>query len=170
MSFLRPNDINCLTLTSRLSGGHSSDILPSKPSCYIYRGKESFDTHIWMLKTLLGQSVTDPKKDTFQLYVVAACFPKMLRRMETEGIPKLYFDCLLGLKSKTFGYIEQPYIATTRSNKDPDRKFLEIIPFLQEVTTDISNLRKTASEIAAEVKKPCEIYNENTYMEFHRLL
>jgi hypothetical protein len=120
-----------------------------------------------MLKTLIGRSAQPDDLKILSLYVIAASFPKMLRRMQGR-IPKRYFDCLLNLKSTTFGFIEQPDIVTT-NGKNPDRLFLNIIPNLKPgiTKTDISNLRQIAKD---GVETPCKIYNENTYMEFHGLL
>ena len=69
-----------------------------------------------------------------------------------------------------FGFIahEQPDIAMTKDSSS-DRSFLEIIRGLQPgvVSTNISNLRRMSEETKDVA---CEIYNENTYMEFHGLL
>jgi hypothetical protein len=117
-----------------------------------------------MLKTLLGIS-TDLK--SFDRYVIAASFPKMLRRLDRGRIPMRYFKCLLSLEEATFEFIELPDIETT--NKD-DHSFLSIIPSLK-TKTDISNLKQMAGERAKNsgLNMPT-IYNKNTYMEFHRLL
>lgn len=122
-----------------------------------------------MLKTLIGKSANDPK--TLEYYVIAASFPKMLRRLNGTHIPRIYFDCLSGLsrlESKSLSFLDQPVIATMRSKHD-DHLFLGIIPSLR-VDTDISNLRKMAKEMGNDMNTSCKIYNENTYMEFHRLL
>ena len=56
---------------------------------------------------------------------------------------------------------------STRSSHD--QLFLNAIPFLAEfATTKIPNLQKMA-QLATE-NKPLNIYNKDTYMEFHKLL
>ena len=119
---------------------------------------------------LIGRSAQPAGQITHSLYVIAASFPKMLCRMHSNGIPKRYFDCLMHLKSKTFDYIEQPDIATTKS-EDRDQWFLDIIPSLKtaKVDMDISNPMQMV-EAKDTMKTPCKIYNKNTYMEFHGLL
>ncbi len=133
----------------------------------MYRLKESLATHTWMLKTLLRrlkdnqQSESDMKN--LLLYVIATCHPKMYYRI-TNGPSLLYFDCLVGLIDASFNFVEHPEIPSTRSDG-----FLDAIPFLAEsATTKIPNLQQTA-QLAIE-KKPFDIYNKNTYMEFHALL
>lgn len=122
-----------------------------------------------MLKTLIGRSSQPEGRTTLSLYVIAVSFPKMLRRMHGSRITKCYFDCLQRLKSKTFEFVEQPNIV--ENDKNPDRHFIRNIRTLPNtLNTDISNLRKAAEESNGGVTEPCEIYNENTYMEFHGLL
>ena len=133
-------------------------------SCPACRGsKWSFDTHIWMLKTLLGIS-KDLK--SFNRYVISASFPKMCRRLDGGPILKCYFNCLLNLEKTTFQFIKYPDSETT--DKD-DHSFLSIIPSLK-TKTDISNLKQMAGERAKNPGlMPCAIYNKDTYLEFHRL-
>lgn len=98
----------CLTFSSELSGRRPSDFLPFKLLYYAHRDNGSFDTHIWMLKTLLGRSKDDPT--TLRLYIVAASFPKMKHRMKNRFISERYFHCLIGMDLKTFDFTEPPYI------------------------------------------------------------
>jgi len=144
-----------------MSGRCFGDFLPFKLSCHARRGNESFDTHIWMLKTLLGRSGKDTK--TLQLYIIAASIPKMLYRMERH-ISTCYFDCLTNMKLTTFDFPEPPHMATTRSN---DSLFIEILSQLIKFM-DIPNLQLAKGAEVAET--PCEIYNKETYVEFHRVL
>lgn len=122
-----------------------------------------------MLKTLIGRSARPDDRKTFTLYVISASFKKMYSRLRSNGIPKQYFDCLQSLKSTTFGFIEH---GIAKQDSHRDQLFLEIIPHLKTsvVTTDITNLRQTAKEIADDAATPREIYNEKTYLEFHGLL
>ena len=44
----------------------------------MYTGVEMFETHVWMLKTLLGQSrVSSEDSELFHLYGIATSFEKM---------------------------------------------------------------------------------------------
>ena len=117
-----------------------------------------------MLQTLLGRSATSLHE--LQFYVIAASYPKMLFRMSSRRFAKRYFDCFRKLESVDFKFIEHPSTATTGSNgTHPDQLLLEMIPLLP--AEDIPNLRQIAKDV---VKTPHEIYNKDTYMEFHRLL
>ena len=118
-----------------------------------------------MLKTLLGQSRHNP--NTLRLYIVAASFPKMLHRMKIR-LSEHYFDCLNGIESGTFGFTEPPCIATKKPNdQHPDQNFLDFLPGLRSA----ANIPKLLS-----VREKCmgigthEIYNKETYTEFHNLL
>lgn len=69
-----------------------------------------------------------------------------------------------------FEFTEHPSTATTGSNdQHPDQLFLDIIPFLSVEEIEIPNLRQVAND-AAKTRTLTEIYNKDTYMEFHRLL
>ena len=122
-----------------------------------------------MLKTLLGNLAGKKEKAgcdliTFEWYVIAASFPKMLCRTDGGHIPKLYFDCLLSLELTTFKFIEQPDTETMGSkpkNSNPDQPFLSIIPSLKTETC-IPNLRQTAEEIAKGLEVPL-----NMMIQFH---
>ena len=56
------------------------------------RGKETFETHAWMLKTLLrGSAKSLQNKKAFLHYVTATSYRKMYSRMMKIT---LYYDCL----------------------------------------------------------------------------
>ena len=166
-----------MTLSSKNNGGCSGEFLPLKLSCHAHRGnqhKRSFDTHIWMLETLLGKLVGERESrddlKTFESYVIAASFPKMLHRMNGGRISKRYFDCLKRLESTSFEFLEQPDIETTISTPS-DQPFLNLIPTLDASTKNlVPNLKTMAEKIATNTEKPDKIYNKDTYMEFHILL
>ena len=122
-----------------------------------------------MLKTLLRRSGSEDGLEALQLYVIAVCSDKMKYRL-SNGPSPLYFDCLLRLCGKTFPFIEHPDILPTRRDgSHRDQFFLDAIPMLADFSmTKIPNLEKVA-QLALE-KKPFEVYNKDTYMEYHGLL
>jgi hypothetical protein len=122
-----------------------------------------------MLKTLLQQSGSVEGLETLQLYVIAACAEKMKYRLSNGPSPH-YFTCLLRLSRETFPFIDHTDIDSVREDgSNRDQLFLDAIPMLAEFSaTKIPNLAKVAQ--LAQDKKPFELYNKHTYMEFHRLL
>jgi hypothetical protein len=116
-----------------------------------------------MLKTFCGRPESDSK--TLLLYIIAVSFPKMLYRMENHRtLAKRYYDCFVNLASKTFDFPEPPHISEKRSNAN-DKPFLSFLIFLDKITTT-SNLQRVAADGATSR----DIYNKETYMEFHKLL
>jgi len=135
----------------------------------MHRHTESFATHTWMLKMLLRRLKDNPQSEpdmiAFLSYVIAVSSEKMNYRI-TNGPSPLYFACLVKLIKASFDFKEHPDIPS-RSNRD--QIFLDAIPFLAEfTTTKIPNLQKMAQLVAKN--KPLDIYNKDTYMEFHKLL
>jgi hypothetical protein len=139
-------------------------------SYHAHRGKESFDTHVWMLETLLGRSAgwrsaesqIHPKD--FLLYVIAASFEKMNIRITNKRVSTTYSECL---KSQTtFTFIK---LSSEVSDRQRDRLFVETInPLAKFATTKIPNLQLAANQWSQH--QDIEIYNGSTYMEFHQLL
>ena len=152
----------CLTFSSKLIGECFSDF-PGLLLIPAQRGRESFNTHVWMLKTLLGQSVDSQKsQNAFLLYIIAISFEKMNRRMMNELFSAPYKACLL--EQKTFAFVKLPFAVPNVVDSNRDRSFIGSIPLLVKATAmKIPNLKQ-----AANLLQP--IYNECTYMEFHLLL
>jgi hypothetical protein len=141
--------------------------------CYLsyhtHRGEEPFDTHVWILKTLLertGNSEDD--MDAFHHYIIAACFPKMNSRMTDKFISTTYYDCLLNLK--TFSFIPPKELGP--DCKNCDGSFIRAIPLLSELADTkipfLSEFAKTRDP--NEIHQLSEIYDRNTCIEFHLLL
>ena len=100
---------------------------------------------------------------TLPLYIVAASFPKMNHRMRSPRLSQHYFDCLTGMELKDFGFTEPTHIGTVETNSEnPDQALLDYLPGLARVTK-IDNLLVAMTE-------GTEIYNKDTYLEFHNLL
>jgi hypothetical protein len=71
-----------------------------------------------------------------------------------------------------FEFIEHPSTATTGSDDNhPDQLLLDIIPFVlsEPDHIEIPNLQQVADDVA-KTPSLTEIYNKDTYLEFHRLL
>jgi hypothetical protein len=127
------------------------------------RGKESFETHVWMLKTFLMDQHVDEsnEKSDLLLYIIAASVKKINHRLTAIPLSQSYFKCLTELK--TFNW--QP-MESEDYKEDKDKPFIDIIPSLvKNAKTNIPNLQQTAS-----LPWPFHIYNENTCIEFHLLL
>ena len=76
-----------------LIGEHSSDFMNYLSYLsHCDRGKESFEIHAWMLKTLLSEADPDP----FIHYIIAASFRKMICQMQ-----KLKLQNVLQLSSES---------------------------------------------------------------------
>lgn len=111
-----------------------------------------------MLKTLLK---LDPK--TFELYIIAASFPKMLNRMDNRSkLGKCYYTCLKGIKTLDYRDI------ATGSMDDSlnDETFFDYLPSIINFLPNSYYLK----EISELHTKPSEVYNKETCVEFHTLL
>ena len=83
---------------------------------------------------------------------------------EEKKISAPYKACLL--KQKNFPFVKLPSVRPKVGDSNQDQSFIDIIPDLAKVaTTKIPNLQHAVNQ-----PQPIEIYNENTYMEFHLLL
>jgi hypothetical protein len=119
-----------------------------------------------MLKTLLGRSQQSKEgSTTLNLYIVAASFPKMKHRMNNRRLSKHYLSCLTEMKLKTSHFTEPPHVATATAEPDsenPDQTLLDFLPGL----CDLSNI----DNLLAARDNNTEIYNKETFLEFHNLL
>jgi hypothetical protein len=133
---------------------------------HAHRQEESFETHVWMLKTLLGRVAESERHlNTFHEYIIAVCFKKMAKRMENKEISVLYFHCLTNLTTSQLSNLKLPSEKQKADHGDRDLPFARDIPLLAKIAqTKIPNLQRAAEQ------QPIEIYNENTCIEFHRLL
>jgi len=120
-----------------------------------------------LLRRLKGNQQSDYDMTSFLLYVIAASSDKMHYRI-TNGPSPLYFECLVKLSKTSFDFMEHPDIRSIRPDgSNRDQLFLDAIPLLAEcATTKIPNLlQQTMTE-----DKSFNIYNKDTYIEFHNLL
>ena len=74
-----------------------------------------------------------------------------------------YLDCLLNIK--IFQYTQSP-AAPRPQGRNRDELFIKSIPVL----ATFHKIKIPRLEAAAKMKEPIEIYNEDTYMEFHDLV
>jgi hypothetical protein len=118
-----------------------------------------------MLKTLLGRSSgSSEDTETFLLYSIAVSFEKMNARMTNKQISAPYLRCLQ--KQTTLPFTNISTVVPKAGDSNADKPFIQAIPFLAKNTeTKIPNLQH-----AANLAQPIEVYNKNTYMEFHLLL
>ena len=133
-----------------LIGEHSSDFLNYLSYLsHCDRGKESFEIHAWMLKTLLSEVDPDP----FLHYIIAASYRKMIRWMQNSNSIK-YYDCLQNQESSSLTF-KAPSKKRKKSRDEP--LIIMIISLAKaEDFIKIPNLQHAALE-------GIKIYNENTY-------
>jgi hypothetical protein len=145
-----------------------------------HRGEESFDTHAWMVQTLLGR-VEDNNNDSvdeFLHYIIAISFEKMNIRT-TKSLSKRYLECLTNLDtSYTSTFFRSPEPMGWKT-KRRDSAFAEAIPFLAQ-HFKLPNLLEEANCYNVELAKikaagtgqqpATKFYNPKTCVEFHNLL
>ena len=128
-------------------------------SYHAHRRKESFETHVWMIKSLLGQSKHEKGRVDFMLYIIASCFKKMVYRIDNRR-SETYYDCLQGIK--TFTFTKLPF---DKEKAHSDKPLAQAIHRLaKSFQLKIPNLLEAAGQ------EIIEIYNESTCHEFHLLL
>jgi hypothetical protein len=127
----------------------------------IDRGKETFDSHVWILSNLINQSKTDAAP--LQRYVVAACVRKIYKRMSNAKLSKPFTDRLF--KVTAFTIPELPKVAPSAVEASYDEPFLRIVlprlqPFLTKPTPNL--LQQADAALSLE-----GYYTEDTCIEFH---
>lgn len=147
---------------------------------HAHRLKESFDTHVWMLKNLLNQVSRDEtvemeSGETFLLYIIAVSFIKMRRRMEKNDISIAYFECLQNLKTFKYPSVDSDSDSDSDSGVQPQIKresdsFFATIVDYAAVMEKRGSLIQISNLVQAAKLKQQNIYNESTYMEFHAIL
>ena len=89
---------------------HSSDFLNYLSYLsHCDRGKESFEIHAWMLKTLLSEVDRHP----FLHYIIAASYGKMIHRMQNPN-SITYYNCLQNSDGQGFGKPQGSGVRVTR--------------------------------------------------------
>ena len=130
-----------------LIGEHSSDFLNYLSYLsHCDRGKESFEIHAWMLKTLLSEADPDP----FIHYIIAASFRKMIRRMQNSN-SKTYYDCLQNQESSSLTF-KAP---SEKQKKSRDKPLIIIIISLAKAKDfiKIPNLQHAALKASKSTMK-----------------
>jgi hypothetical protein len=121
------------------------------------RSKETFETHAWMVKTLLRRSSDSPSdKATFLLYIIAASYRKMNTRITKVTA---YYDCLQKLSSQTPSF--------TYSHKEPLKHSAADEIFFDRMKTLPASVQ---IDYPLLLQANARQYNETTYIEFHKLL
>ena len=122
-----------------LIGEHSSDFLNYLSYLsHCDRGKESFEIHAWMLKTLLSEADPDP----FIHYIIATSFRKMIHRMQNSN-SKTYYDCLRNQESSSLTF-KAP---SKKQKKSQDEPLIIIIISLaksEDLINKIPNLQRSS--------------------------
>jgi hypothetical protein len=137
-------------------------------SCLCYRNEKSFGSHIWMLQTLLEHSKKDPSH--LQLYVIAACYTKMIIRM-THPASEPFLAALKRLKPEAFEFSEglKPKKNDLENDLENDclffRGVIDDIKRTQDFTNEIPNLLQIGREPHCS-----NFYTKETCKEFHFLL
>ena len=132
------------------------------------REEQPLDIHLWFLGKFLIKSKFDMK--ALQLYVVAASFKKIRRRMnDSKQISKFNYDSLVTLDVVEFPeFSEPPPNRTSQAAKDEE--LLKVLPTIHKhlPSLPMSNLLRQVE--LANGQGPYNIYTEDTRIEFHMLL
>jgi hypothetical protein len=128
------------------------------------RPQDTFDDHAWILSKLLTETKLSGEASILQQYVTAACFPKMLHRLNSD-ISKLFFDSLTSLS-----HFEPPKLLETIPQSGSDTLLLETLQplFGKLLKTSAPNLQQACN--AAHAGEPCKAYTKKTCIEFHKVL
>ena len=128
------------------------------------RPSKRFDAHVWMISKLLTVLRNQTELVVLLLcYITAACFRKMLRRLDHE-ILEPFLSSLT--KLTTFKLTERPQPASPAKLRR-DKDFLLAI---RSFRTDKPIPKIKTQAQAASTGEAFEVYTEDTCMEFHRLL
>lgn len=129
--------------------------------------KDSFELHTWMISRFIETSGTpgSSESDTapshsLTHYVVASCYQKMITRMEYR-ISKAFRDALKpGNLPDDFNFI--PSNIGNATSKENDVHFINFLSKRMHLNlvTSIENL----------VKHKNDLYNQETYTDFHKIL
>lgn len=138
-----------------------------------YRSEEEpLDTHLWFLCKLLIQSGHDLK--SLQLYIIAACFVKIRRRMKNLPISKPYHNSLKNV-TEFPKFTEAPKGTPKSQEAQSDNDLLtKVLPVLHRhiphlpMSNLLSNLLRQGE--AASAQASYDVYTEDTRIEFHTLL
>ena len=118
--------------------------------------KNSFELHTWMIARLIETSGSDIVP--LSHYVIATCYERMITRM-TYRVSKSFRDALKNLPS-TFQLPKRFPLMPSNSND------IRFITFLLKVVPRL----KLYTPIDKLVKHQNDLYNEETYMDFHSIL
>jgi len=116
--------------------------------------EESFEIHIWMISRFIEKSGSDTR--SLSCYVIATCYERMLTRMNYRT-------------SQSFRRTLQNLPPFEFSNEYPEsmRKDTNDHRFITQLAEIGSHLK---TPIAKLMQHPDNLYNEETYMDFHALL
>jgi hypothetical protein len=140
---------------------------PSQTSQTQMDSKNSFELHTWMIARFIETSETSGSSKSDKApphalthYVVAACYPKMITRMEYR-VSKAFRDALKPENlPKDFKFI--PSDIGDAVGKLNDGRFIDFLSKYKRLNlvTSIENL----------VKHKNDLYNQETYTDFHKIL
>jgi hypothetical protein len=118
--------------------------------------KNSFEFHTWMIARLIEQSGSDVV--LLSHYVIATCYERMITRM-TYRVSTSFRDALKDLPP-TFELPKQFPLIPMNSNDSRLVAFLTKVKSSLKLNTPIDNLAKHQNDL----------YNEETYQDFHLVL
>ena len=121
--------------------------------------KGSFETHTWMIARLIEGSKLEDHKHYLSHYVIAACYEKMIIRMNYR-VSTAFRDALNKLPPTFVVPTQFPLISTSNSNNSHVITYLLKYEDRLKLQTPIKNL----------VNHKNNLYNQETYADFHSIL
>ena len=141
--------------------GYVSHCRPSQTSQAEMDLNSSFELHTWMIARLVENSGPDTTSSLLSQYVIGVCYERMITRM-TYRVSISFRDTLKDLPL-TFEFPKQFPLSVIEASALNDSRFitslLEFKIFLK-LHTPIDNL----------VKHRNDLYNQETYVDFHLIL
>jgi hypothetical protein len=122
--------------------------------------------HAWLICELLSQS-----SDSLLRYVIGACLPKMLYRFN-HAISTHYFKILDQISKSGLKFQNVTIEDTKPKQRMVDIQFFHnILPAIAtKLQKSFPKLQQAVGKLAPQLNDISEIYNKDTYEEFHLLL
>src|SRR5271169_2233629 len=141
------------------------------------RSHPTIAKHLWIMSKLLTMkehSIDGPKINPINLserllrYIIATCYPKMIRRLGHRTLSQPYIDSLSQVT--TFQFDKSQLDQATVDEIENDQLFLLqfLLPAAPMLRTKIPKLTEQAK--LAQNRKPVQFYTKDTCAEFHKLL
>jgi hypothetical protein len=138
---------------------------PSLSSQANIDAKKSFELHTWMIARLIEKS-GGTNRLYLSSYVIAVCYERMITRLGYR-VSKSFHDALKTLPP-TFKFPKQ--IPPIRGSKSNDSRFINFLIKVTKPNDDYVSILKVDTPIVNLVKHVKDLYNQETYADFHSIL